>query len=130
MLIGRLVVRLECQLPERADANWAWLRYLGSRPGPAGHRGHAVSAADRRLLGSCRPAALSAGGQAAGLKTWLSCLAAVIAAGADLAPLAAGGVDSIHRRRPEQLHSASAIPGTFRTMIKTTFAGRGRGNMR
>ena len=30
-LIGKLVIRLECYLPERADATWARLRHLGAR---------------------------------------------------------------------------------------------------
>jgi transposase len=30
-LIGRLVIRLECYLPERADEAWARLRHLGAR---------------------------------------------------------------------------------------------------
>jgi transposase len=30
-LIGKLVIRLECYLPERADADWARLRHLGAR---------------------------------------------------------------------------------------------------
>jgi transposase len=30
-LIGKLVMRLECYLPERADAVWARLRHLGAR---------------------------------------------------------------------------------------------------
>src|SRR5438046_1112991 len=30
-LIGRLVARLECYLPERADQAWARLRHLGAR---------------------------------------------------------------------------------------------------
>lgn len=30
-LIGKLVMRLECYLPERADADWARLRHLGAR---------------------------------------------------------------------------------------------------
>ena len=31
ILIGRLVTRLECYLPERADERWARLRHLGAR---------------------------------------------------------------------------------------------------
>src|SRR6266581_7972629 len=31
VLIGKLVTRLDCYLPERADAQWARLRHLGAR---------------------------------------------------------------------------------------------------
>ena len=30
-LIGKLVIRLDCYLPERADEDWARLRHLGAR---------------------------------------------------------------------------------------------------
>ena len=34
VLIGKLIARLDCYLPERADVDWARLRHLGSRPAP------------------------------------------------------------------------------------------------
>src|SRR4029077_6337284 len=34
VLIGKLIARLDCYLPERAEADWARLRHLGQRRFP------------------------------------------------------------------------------------------------
>lgn len=92
VLIGRLVVRLECYLPERADADWARLRHLGSRRARLVTESTLCQQQIADLLGSCWPAALSAAAKPLDSKTWLACLAVVVDAGAGLAALAAGGV--------------------------------------
>jgi transposase len=94
VLIGKLTARLDCYLPERADADWARLRHLGAR------RGRLVTEATRcqqqitDLLGCCWPAALAAAAKPLDSTTWLACLSVVVDAGADLAALAVGGLDA------------------------------------
>jgi len=92
VLIGRLVVRLECYLPERADADWARLRHLGARRARLVTETTLCQQQIADLLGCCWPAALSAAVKPLDSKTWLACLSAVVDAGADLAALARGGV--------------------------------------
>ena len=92
MLIGKLIARLDCYLPERADADWARLRHLGAR------RARLVIEATRcqqqiaDLLGCCWPAVLVAAVKPLESSTWLACLSVVVDAGADLAGLAAAGL--------------------------------------
>ena len=94
VLIGKLIARLDCYLPERADADWARLRHLGAR------RVALVTEAGRcrqqiaDLLGCCWPAALAAAVKPLDSTTWLACLSVVVDAGADLPGLAADGVDA------------------------------------
>jgi hypothetical protein len=94
VVIGKLIARLDCYLPERADADWARLRHLGAR------RVHLVTGATRcqqqigDLLGCCWPAALAAAAKPLDSTTWLACLSVVVDAGADLSTLAGGGVDA------------------------------------
>jgi transposase len=93
VLIGRLVVRLDCYLPERADADWARLRPLGARRARLVTEATSCRQQIADLLGCCWPAALSTAAKPLESKTWLACLSAVVhAPGADLASLAAGGV--------------------------------------
>lgn len=94
VLIGRLVTRLECYLPERADADWARLRHLGARR--AGLVTEATSCQQQiaDLLGCCWPAVMDAAAKPLESKTWLACLGAVVDAGADLAALARDGIDA------------------------------------
>jgi transposase len=92
VLIGRLVVRLECYLPERADADWSRLRHLGSRRARLVTEATSCRQQIADLLGCSWPAALSAAARPLESKTWLACLSVVVDAGADLAALAAGGV--------------------------------------
>jgi transposase len=94
VLIGRLITRLDCYLPERADADWARLRHLGAR------RGRLVTEATRcqqqiaDLLGCCWPAALAAAAKPLDSTSWLACLSVVVDAGGDLSALAAAGLDA------------------------------------
>jgi transposase len=94
VLIGKLIARLECYLPERADADWARLRHLGAR------RARLVIEATRcqqqisDLLGCCWPAVLAAAAKPLESSTWLACLSVVVDAEADLAGLAAAGVEA------------------------------------
>ena len=94
VLIGKLIARLECYLPERADADWARLRHLGAR------RARLVTEATRcqqqiaDLLGCCWPAALAAAAKPLDSTTWLACLSVVADADADLAALAVAGLDA------------------------------------
>jgi transposase len=92
VLIGRLVVRLECYLPERATVDWARLRHLGARRARLVTEATSCQQQIADLLGCCWPAALSAAAKPLESKTWLACLSAVVDADADLAALAAGGV--------------------------------------
>lgn len=92
VLIGRLVVRLECYLPERADADWARLRHLGARRARLVREATSCQQQIADLLGCCWPAVLSAAGKPLDSTTWLACLAAVADADADLAALARGGI--------------------------------------
>jgi len=94
VLIGKLIGRLDCYLPERADADWARLRHLGAR------RLRLVTEATRGqqqiadLLGCCWPAALAAAAKPLESTSWLACLSVVVDAGGDLAGLAASGLDA------------------------------------
>jgi transposase len=92
VLIGRLVVRLECYLPERADADWARLRHLGARRARLVTESTSCRQQIVDLLGCCWPAALSAAAKPLESTTWLACLSAVVDAGADLAGLAGSGI--------------------------------------
>jgi len=92
VLIGRLVVRLECYLPERADADWARLRHLGSRRARLVTEATSCQQQIADLIGCSWPAALAAAAKPLESKTWLACLSAVVDAGADLATIAAGGL--------------------------------------
>jgi len=97
VLIGRLVVRLECYLPERADADWARLRHLGARRARLVTEATSCQQQIADLLGCCWPAALAAAAKPLESTTWLACMSVVVDAvdaGTDLAALAAGGLDA------------------------------------
>ena len=76
-LIGKLAVRLDCYLPERADEQWARLRHLGARRSglAADVTRCAQQAAD--LLGCAWPAPLSACKRPLESVTWLAAMAVV-----------------------------------------------------
>jgi hypothetical protein len=94
VLIGRLVVRLDCYLPERADEDWARLRHLGA------HRARLVTQvvscqqqiAD--LLGCCWPAVLSVAVRPLESASWLACMSVVVDAGANPAAVRHGGIEA------------------------------------
>jgi transposase len=71
-LIGKLVVRLDCYLPERADVEWARLRHLGARRFAlvADVTSCMLQAGD--LLGCAWPAPLSAAARPLESVSWLA----------------------------------------------------------
>lgn len=75
VLIGKLMSRLDCYLPERADADWARLRHLGQRRFRL--VGEVVAAGQQinDLLSCCWPAALECAARPLESSTWLACLA-------------------------------------------------------
>lgn len=76
-LIGKLVIRLDCYLPERADADWARLRHLGARRFAlvADVTSCMLQAGD--LLGCAWPAPLLAARRPLESVTWLAGLAVI-----------------------------------------------------
>ena len=78
VLIGKLISRLDCYLPERAEEDWARLRHLGQ------HRfrlvGEVVAYRNqiRELLACCWPAALACAAKPLESTTWLCCLALTV----------------------------------------------------
>jgi transposase len=86
VIIGKLISRLECYLPERAQADWARLRHLGQRRCRLVTEVVACRAQIADLLSCCWPAALSAAARPLQSSTWLACLAVTVRSGhADLA---------------------------------------------
>jgi transposase len=92
VLIGKLTARLECYLPERADADWARLRHLGARRARLVTEATACGQQITDLLGCCWPAALQAAAKPLESTTWLACLRVVVDADGDLAGLAHAGL--------------------------------------
>jgi transposase len=76
-LIGKLVIGLDCYLPERADAGWARLRHLGARRFAlvADVTSCMLQAGD--LLGCAWPAPLSAAARPLESVTWLAAMGMV-----------------------------------------------------
>ena len=94
VVIGKLVTRLDCYLPERADADWARLRHLGARRARLVTEATSCQQQLADLLGCCWPAALAAAAKPLESTSWLACLSVVVDAGGDLAALAAAGADA------------------------------------
>jgi transposase len=94
VLIGKLVARLDCYLPERADADWARLRHLGARRARLVTEATSGQQQITDLLGCCWPAALACAAKPLESGTWLACLGVVVDAGGDLVGLAGAGVDA------------------------------------
>jgi len=93
VVIGKLIARLEGYLPERAEPDWARLRHLGARRARLVTEATSCQQQIADLLGCCWPAVLAAAVKPLDSTTWLACLSVVVDAGADLAGLAAGGLD-------------------------------------
>jgi transposase len=76
-LIGKLVMRLECYLPERADESWARLRHLGARR--FGLVADVTSCMQQAgdLLGCAWPAPLGAARRPLESVTWLAGMAVI-----------------------------------------------------
>jgi transposase len=78
-LIGKLVARLECYLPERADETRARLRHLGARRAGLVTDLTAVRQQAGDLLGCAWPAALRAAAKPLEPVTWMAAVAVVTA---------------------------------------------------
>jgi transposase len=94
VVIGKLIARLDCYLPERADADWARLRHLGARRARLVIEATSCQQQIADLLGCCWPAALASAAKPLESTTWLACLSVIVDAGADLTALAAAGLDA------------------------------------
>jgi transposase len=79
VLIGKLITRLDCYLPERADAQWARLRHLGARRGRLVAEATACGQQVADLLSCAWPAALECAAKPLESTTWLACLAVITA---------------------------------------------------
>ena len=78
VLIGKLIARLDCYLPERAQAEWARLRHLGQRRARLVTEMVACAQQIGDLLACCWPAALECAAQPLESTTWLACLAVTV----------------------------------------------------
>jgi transposase len=76
-LIGKLVIRLDCYLPERADETWARLRHLGARRGALAADVVAGRQQIGDLLACAWPAALGVAARPLQSTTWLAALGVV-----------------------------------------------------
>ena len=78
VLIGKLIARLDCYLPERAEEDWARLRHLGQRRFRL--VGEMVACRNQidDLLSCCWPAALECAVKPFDSTTWLACLAVTV----------------------------------------------------
>jgi transposase len=77
VLIGKLITRLDCYLPERADAQWARLRHLGARRGRLVTEATACGQQVADLLSCAWPAALECAAKPLESTTWLACLSVI-----------------------------------------------------
>jgi transposase len=75
VLIGKLMSRLDCYLPERAEEDWARLRHLGQRRFRLVGEMVACRNQISDLLSCCWPAALECAVKPLESTTWLACLA-------------------------------------------------------
>jgi transposase len=78
VIIGKLISRLECYLPERAEADWARLRHLGARRVRLVAEVVACGQQMIDLLSCCWPAVLGCAARPLESTTWLACLAATM----------------------------------------------------
>jgi transposase len=76
-LIGKLAVRLDCYLPERADETWARLRHLGARRFALAGGVVAGRQQTGDLLACAWPAALGAAARPLRSVTWLAAMGVV-----------------------------------------------------
>lgn len=104
-LIARLVARLDCYVPERADALWARLRHLGARRSRLLVDASRCRLQLRDLLGCVWPGSLEAAAQPWESRNWLACLAVTVeGCGGDPARVRRGGyqrfVAAVRRELP------------------------------
>ena len=76
-LIGKLALRLECYLPERADETWARLRHLGARRFAQVADVTAIRQQAADLLGCAWPAPLGAAKNPLEAVTWMAGMAVI-----------------------------------------------------
>ena len=76
-LIGKLVIRLECYLPERADEAWARLRHLGARRFALVADVISCMQQVSDLLACAWPAALGVAARPLEATTWLAAMGAI-----------------------------------------------------
>jgi transposase len=79
VLIGKLITRLDCYLPERADAQWSRLRHLGARRVRLVAEATACGQQVTDLLSCAWPAALECAAKPVESTTWLACLSVITA---------------------------------------------------
>jgi transposase len=79
VLIGKLITRLDCYLPERADTQWARLRHLGARRTRLVTEATACGQQVADLLSCAWPAALECAAKPLESTTWLACLSVIAA---------------------------------------------------
>lgn len=79
VLIGKLITRLDCYLPERADTQWARLRHLGARRARLVAESTACGQQIADLLSCAWPAALQCAARPLESTTWLACLSVITA---------------------------------------------------
>jgi transposase len=79
VLIGKLITRLDCYLPERADAQWGRLRHLGARRARLVAEATACGQQVVDLLSCAWPAALECAAKPVESTTWLACLSVITA---------------------------------------------------
>lgn len=104
VLIGKLIARLDCHLPERADAEWARLRHLGARRSRLVTEVVACGQQVSDLLSCAWPAALACAARPLESTTWLACLAATAqACDGDPATLRSMGPDQFFAAARAQL---------------------------
>jgi transposase len=78
VLIGQLVARLACYLPERAGQLWARLRHLGAQREDLLRQSVTYRQQIVDLLGCCWPAILACAARPFEAIAWLACMAAVL----------------------------------------------------
>ena len=76
-LIGKLVTRLECYIPEQADETWARLRHLGARRFALVADLTAARQQSADLLGCAWPAALGTARNPLEAVTWMAAMAVI-----------------------------------------------------
>jgi transposase len=81
VLIGKLIARLDCYLPERAEADWARLRHLGQRRSRLVTELIVCRQQIADLLSCCWPAVLTCAAKPLECTSWLGCLAAAVDGG-------------------------------------------------
>jgi transposase len=78
VLIGKLMARLDCYLPERAESDWARLRHLGARRARLVSELITSGQQMMDLLGCCWPAVLGCAARPLECATWLACLTVAV----------------------------------------------------